>query len=323
MTTLLKTCVFCSFRFVVQSYSPLSALPMHVLYLQDECREEHCGNGQVLQNGSYVQLLSTINGIPVNLTLGFLVDSYKVPKELVSDIVKSKFIDWLKTRNIIPIRDGCKVTQWFVSDRSSCSILVVKIEAILKDEVPYNQLLIDFETIRKIKESEWSTQDDVIVMGITMPKVVILNTTKITSKSNCECMSVNESFGCLLPKIDIPSNDLTNPVRSQCPFLKVTDQELNMLRPWLKDRPKVTAEEYNNGYKICVDDFTFQSLPSTDRFIVDIVLTYGSFAFSAVCCLVFIVIFIKVPVIRTIPTSTIANLVISTMLVQIVYVSSV
>ena len=302
MTTLLKTCIFCSFMFVVQSYSPLSALPMHVIYLQDECRQVHCGNGQVFLNGSCVQLLNNLKGIPVNLTLGFLVDIYKVPKDIVSDIVKSKFIDWLKTRNIIPIRDGYKVTQWFVSDRSSCSILVVKIEAILKDEVPYNQLLIDFATIRELKESEWSTQDDVIVMGITMPKVVIVNTTKITSKSNCECMSVNESFCSLLPKIDIPSNDLTNPVRSQCPFIKVTDQELNMLRPWLKDRPKVTAEKYNNGYKICVDDFTFQSLPSTDRFIVDIVLTYGSFAFSsAVCCLVFVVIFIKIPVIPNNP----------------------
>ena len=180
--------------------------------------------------------------------------------------------------------------------------------------------IYDYPTIREIKEYVWDATD--IVFDIKTFTPIEYKISKITTNTDCYCLSVNKSFCNQFPKIDIPISIQTNPQRKQCPFIKIKDDELEILRTRLSNVSNVAIYD-NLEYKICLNEFTFPSQSSDVRYTVDIVLTYGCFAFSAVCCLIFIVIFIKVPTIRTLPTSTITNLVVCTMLVQIVYVSGV
>ena len=173
-----------------------------------------------------------------------------------------------------------EVIQWFESGKE-CSGIVVKLSTVLKDRIPYNQPILKFGFIREIMESEWSTLDTRFSDGSL--DVNVFTISKVTAKSDCNCLSVNESICTRYPTVVFPAKDLLHQPKKRCPFLKFTVEEMKVLNSkGLETAPIVNS----SGYEMCLGDYI--ALQSSNLGVAaDIVLLCGSLCLVlyAMCCL--------------------------------------
>ena len=231
--------------------------------------------------------------------------------------IQPRMRKWLIERNVLQY--GSVEEQWFISN--ACSLLVLNINATLNNTVPVNQSILSFADVRSVEESEWNEFD--FMLDVANMRIERYNITKITPNTSCNCFAVNDSICSQYPKISLPPNNINFMQGNKCPFIKISAQEMRTLNIPLENTNAQSITNTTTEFEICVENFLQFTKSFPVSLTADIVLTYGCFGFSCLSGIFFVIVFIKVPSIRTIPTSTITNLVVCTILVQIAFVSGI
>ena len=169
--------------------------------------------------------------------------------------------------------------------------------------------------------------------NLTNPKLYKLddNSTleRISKGHDCSiCNSKKSSSFCTFtPTVDTASDEafVKRKTHYTCPYIVLRQDEHDYLTRQNIISSSAKQIIRSDGHMVCIDDikFNFDALKIGPTDSLEKYLTYSCFGISTVSLFGFLAVFCITPSMQTLPVKTISNLVVSLLLAQVVYISTI